>query len=234
MKAAPRAKAPAQARRRPRVPPELSPRVARRERRRERSREEIVLAARGVLLRDGIAATTLDAVAREVGLTKAALYYYFPSKDAVLFEVMYTTFAALSQAIHDAVEQAADGAAALRAIIRETVRFFAPRLDDFRLMYMHAQVTGTAVAVAPEQLARLRPLNDLAYARAARLLADEWKLARGRAQVQPRMIAFLANLAAVGVLTMKGMVEHVGDPLRYTDDELVEALARTFEAAVRP
>ncbi|MCC6897803.1 MAG: helix-turn-helix transcriptional regulator [Polyangiaceae bacterium] len=39
-------------------------------------------AARRVLLRNGLPATTLEAVAKEVGLTKAALNYYYPSKDA--------------------------------------------------------------------------------------------------------------------------------------------------------
>ncbi|MBK6696775.1 MAG: helix-turn-helix transcriptional regulator [Myxococcales bacterium] len=71
--------------------------MARRERRRERSREEIVEAARRVLLRDGIAATTLDAVAKEVGLTKAALYYYYPSKDALLFEIIFGVLEAQSR-----------------------------------------------------------------------------------------------------------------------------------------
>ena len=64
-------------------------RLARRERRRDRSREEILEAARRVLLRNGIAATTLDAVAREVGVSKTALYYYYPSKDALFFELVF-------------------------------------------------------------------------------------------------------------------------------------------------
>jgi hypothetical protein len=48
------------------------------------------------------------------------------------------------------------------------------------------------------------------------------------------MMAFLANLAAVGLLTMKGLVESFGDPLIYSDDELIEAFARLFEAAAAP
>ena len=34
-------------------------------------------------------ATTLDAVAREVGVSKTALCYYYPSKDALLFELVF-------------------------------------------------------------------------------------------------------------------------------------------------
>lgn len=215
--------------------PELPPRIARRERRRERSREEIVEAARRVLLRNGIAATTLEAVAKEVGLTKAALYYYYPSKDALLFEVIFATIEVQSQAVHDGVERAKTGGEALAAIIRETVRTYSSRLDDFRLTYLHGQVAGAgAVHITGQQLDRIRPLNDLAYAGATKMLTKDWKHARGRARVEPRVMAFLASIAAVGLLTMKGMVESVDDPLLYPDEQLIEGLARIFEAAAAP
>jgi AcrR family transcriptional regulator len=217
------------------APAEVAPRVARRERRRERSREEIVDAARRVLLRNGIAATTLDAVAKEVGLTKAALYYYYPSKDALLFEIVYGAVEAQSRAVHDAVAEAKNGGEALRAIVRETVHTFASRLDDFRLTFLNGQIAGPgAVRLGPEQFARIRPLNDLAYSGAAKILADEWKQRRGRAGVEPRLMAFLASVASIGLLTMKGMVESVGDPLLYSDEQLIDGLARVFEAAVAP
>ena len=210
-------------------------RVARRERRRERSREEIVEAARGVLLKNGIAGATLDAVAKEVGLTKAAIYYYFSSKDALFFEVIYGVVAGQSQAVHDAVNSAKNGGDALRAIIRETVHTFATRMDDFRLTFLQSQVAGpAAVSLGAEQFARLRPLNDLAFAGAAKKLAEERKLHPARARVEPRLMAFLANIAAIGLLTMKGMVENHGDPLLYSDEQLIEGLARIFEAAAAP
>lgn len=214
---------------------EASPRVARRERRRDRSREEIIDAVRRVLFRDGLAATTLLAVAREVGLTKAALYYYYPSKDAMLFEAIFGALDAQARAIHDAVEHAPDGRAAVRALIRETFGHFAGRLDDFRLAFLHGQVAVPgSVRVAPEQFERVRPLNDLVYGGTAEKLTAQWKKKRGRADVDPRLMAFLANASAIGLLTYKGMVESVGDPLKYSDEELVEGLARIFEAAAAP
>lgn len=233
---------------------EVDPRTARRERRRDQSREEIIEAARRVLLRSGLAATTLDAVAREVGMSKTALYYYYPSKDALLFELVFGTMEAQARAVHDAVDQAGDGAEALRAIIGETVKAFAPRMDDFRLAFLHGQVAGPgAVHVDEQQLARVRPLNELWFAGAAKKLADERRKrpgsgagrapapgrasapapAPGRARVEPRLLAFLAYLSAIGMLTMKGMVESVDDPLVYSDDQLVEGLARVFAAAAR-
>jgi AcrR family transcriptional regulator len=219
----------------PSVSAEAASRLARRERRRSRSREEILEAARRVLFRSGIAATTLDAVAREVGVSKTALYYYFPSKDALLFELVFGAFKAHSQAIHDAVERTKDGGDALRAIVRETVNAFAPCLDDFRLAFLHGQVAGQgAVHLNEQQFARIRPLNDLSFAGAAKRLTEERRKRRGRARVEPRLMAFLAYLAAIGLLTMKGMVESLDDPLKYSDDQLVEGFARIFEAAAAP
>jgi len=215
--------------------PRAEARVARRERRRERSREEIIAAARAVLVKHGVAGTTLDLIAEEAGLTKAALYYYYPSKDALFFEVVLQGVVRQSQAVHDGVAQVKDGPSALGAIIRETIRTYAANMDDFRLLYVSGQLAkpGT-VRVTPEQLARVRPYNDVAYAGATKLLSEDWKQARGRARVEPRMMAFLANLAAVGVLTMKGMVESIGDPLLYSDEQLIDALSRIFAAAAEP
>lgn len=214
------------------VKPADSTRLTRREQRRNRSREEILEAARRVLLRNGIAGTTLEAVAREVGVSKAALYYYFPSKDALFFELVFGNLESQAQAVHDAVERADSGADALGAIVRESVKAFTPRLDDFRLAFLHAQVAGQgAVHFDEQQFARIRPLNELWFAGAVEKLKQERGKRRGRASVEPRLLAFLAWLAGVGVLTMKGMVESLDDPLIYSDEQLIEGFARVFAAA---
>ncbi len=210
----------------------VAARRARRERRRESSREEILEAARRVMMRGGIAKTTVEAVARELGMTKTALYYYYPSKDALLFEIIFAVFESHAQSVHDAVEKADDGPDALRAILTDTFNDFATHLDDFRLAYLHGQVAGQgAVKIDDEQFARIRPLNDLFYAGATKKLGPGGKKRTGRARVEPRLLAFLAHVAAIGLLTFKGMVESVDDPLVYSDKQLVEGFARVFEAA---
>lgn len=216
----------------PQEDPKAASRAARKERRRDRSREEILAAARTVLFKSGVGAMTLEAVAAEAGMSKTGLYYYFPSKDALVFELVHATLDRHARAVHDVVEETKDGGDALRAIIGETVRYFAPRLDDFRLAFLFGQVEGAgALRWTDAQFARLRPLNDLVLAGAAARLRAERKGQRGRAPVDPRLAAFLAHVAAIGLLTMKGLVEGVGDPLRYSDEELTEGLARIFAAA---
>jgi AcrR family transcriptional regulator len=213
----------------------VAARVNRREQRRRRSREEILGAARRVLLRNGIAATTLDAVAKEVGVTKTALYYYFPSKDALFFELVFANLQSQAQAVHDAVEKSSSGGPALGAIVEESVTVFAAKIDDFRLAYLQAQVASQgAIHFDAQQLSRIRPLNELWFAGAAKKLRDEQKVRPSRAKVEPRLMAFLAYLASIGLLTMKGMVERLDDPLVYSDEQLVEGFARVFAAAAAP
>ncbi len=209
------------------------PRKARRERRRNRTREEILDAARSVLLRSGVAAMTLEAVATEAGMSKTGLYYYFASKDALVFELVYAAVERHAQTVEDAMSRVGTGRDALRAIIAETVGSFAAQIDDFRLIFLLGQTTGGGtLRWSDEQFARLRPLNDLILAPAAKLLGAEQKKRPGSAPVEPRLMAFLAYLSAVGVLTMKGMVEQVNDPLVFSDEQLIDGLSRVFEAAV--
>jgi TetR/AcrR family transcriptional regulator, repressor for uid operon len=54
----------------------------------ERARARIVDAAGAVLQRKGLVASTMDDIAREIGVSKGALYLYFPSKTRLLEAVL--------------------------------------------------------------------------------------------------------------------------------------------------
>ena len=213
-----------------------TPRHARQQRRRDRSREEILEAARSVLLKKGLAAMTLDAVAREAGMSKTGLYYYFPSKDALAFELVFAALEGHASAINVAVAGSENGSEALGAIIKETIKTFAPRMDDFRLAFMLGQVSSAgagSVVLSADQFARIRPLNDLMLGGASALLTAERKGRKPAVPIEPRLLAFLAYLAAIGQLTMKGLVEAQGDPLLYSDEQIADGFAKIFELASR-
>lgn len=147
---------------------------------------------------------------------------------------MYGAVEAQSQAVHDAVLEAKDGGEALGAIVRATVRSSAPRTDDFRLTFLLGQLSPGGARLTPEQFAKLRPPNNLTLAGATKHLTEAWGTKRGRTRVEPRLVAFLAYLSALGLLTMKGLVESVGDPLLYSDDQLIEGFAQIFSMAAAP
>jgi AcrR family transcriptional regulator len=50
-------------------------------------REQILAVATELFARHGFAVTSLDDIARVIGFTKPAIYYWFDSKDAILFEI---------------------------------------------------------------------------------------------------------------------------------------------------
>lgn len=184
-------------------------------------------------MRDGIASVTVDRVAKEVALTKAALYYYFSSKDELLFAVMFRHFIEEAEAIRDAVAEAEDGPEALRKIVRTVIEHYDGNIHTFRLIYMHGQVSGVAPRPSPKMLERVRPLNGWMYGRAQELLErdrDEGLLPDG---ADPRRLAFVAHMAALGVVTMKGLVEDLDDPLVHGDDELIRELELAFTKAAR-
>jgi AcrR family transcriptional regulator len=196
------------------------------DRRRAASRRLLLENARAVALRDGIDGFTLEAVARECGFTKQGLLYHFPSKDALVFELVLSEWEDASRAVADAVARVDDGAAALETIIRTTVAHFAPRLDLFRLITQEVQRYDRRL-LPPEELARIRPTNELLYGGAERLLRSE------RRGPRARRLAVTAHLAAFGLLAMKALVERFGDPLRHSDAELTDEICRAFRAAVQ-
>jgi AcrR family transcriptional regulator len=112
--------------------------------RRERVRDATVLeikgTARRLLVEDGPEALTLRAIAREMGMTPAALYRYFPSHDEIV--------AALCQDVLDEItrtlERARDAVAAddpvgrLMAACREFRRWSLAHPREFQLTYAGA------------------------------------------------------------------------------------------------
>jgi AcrR family transcriptional regulator len=201
-------------------------RRARQQRKRDRSRDDILAAARVVLLRDGLAAVTLEAVAREAGMSKTGLYYYFASKEALVFELVFVVWEGHAEQVRVGVEAVESGPAALTAVIRSTVETYSPQMDDFRLAFLLGQVSS-GLQLAPEQFERIRPLNDMLLARTAHMLAEEGE----RSIVEPRLLAFLAFVSAIGLLTMKGLVESQGDPLVYSDEQMIDGLGKIFASA---
>ena len=121
------------------------------------------------------------------------------------------------------------------ALIGGSVTTFASHLEDFRLAFLHGQVASPgSVHFDAEQFARIRPLNNLILAGVANKIAQGQGVEGNRAGIEPRLLAFLAYLATIGVLTMKGMVESLKDPLAFSDTELIDGLTRVFAVAAGP
>jgi len=196
----------------------------------EQAREEILEAARRVLLKRGLQGLTLAAVAREVQLTKAALYYYFPSKDALAFELVRHDLEAHAQAVGDAVAKTDSGAAAIEALIRSSAQHFATRKDQMRLAYLVPQL-GDASRFDGAMLEKIRPFNELMYGAVASKIGADQRAGRIAPNIDGRRLAFLAHTSVIGVLVLEGLVEVADEaPLIHAHDALIDELVETFVA----
>jgi len=207
---------------------------AHRNRKRDRARHEILEAARTVVLERGLASFTLDDVANRLGLTKAALYYYFRSKDDLAFELFLEEWQRVALAVHDAAADASSGADALEALVRTYVGHYRARPELFLLTHAEIARADNSHLIGPEQLARIRPLNELLYGAVEDKLEADRSAGRAPALDNARRLAFVAHLAAVGLLAFTTMVEAVGDPLRYGDEELIGEITGLLRAALGP
>ena len=203
-----------------------------RERLRATTRQSILQGAEAVLLRDGLDALTLEAIAAELGLTKQGLYYHYASKEALLTELALQEWTAAADAVQAATEAAAGAAEALEALVRSYVERYAGRLPMFRLATQGAQLSPLAARLGREQLEAIRPLNDRMYGPTERKLREAQRAGQADAALDPRRLAFVAHTSAVGLLTMQLMVSAIDDPLRHGEQALVDDLCRALRAAV--
>jgi AcrR family transcriptional regulator len=210
----------------------MDAREVRKERRQEAVRDEILEAARVVLLQKGLAGLTLAAVARQVQLTKAALYYYFPSKDALAFELVYRSLEAHAEAVGKAVDTTTSGSEAIEALIRASARHYATRKDELRLAYLVPQVGSASTRrLDPAELARLRPFNERMYGTVGDKIAKDQQAGLIATHIDGRRVAFVAHMAVIGVLIMEGLIEVMDTaPLIHSSDAMIEELVCTFTA----
>lgn len=203
--------------------------------RQERVREEILDATRSVLLSQGLAGLTLSAVARELDLTKAALYYYYASKEALVFELIYLSLESHAAAVGGAVATATSGAEALEALIRTAAADYGSRMDELRLAYLVPQVGAAGGArLSPELLARIRPFNDRMYGAVADKIREDQRTGRIDPRIDGRRLAFLAHTSVLGMLTVEGLVEVTDEaPLIHSREAMVDELVRTFTARLQ-
>lgn len=96
---------------------------------------EIIGAARRVFNEHGHRHTTMRRLAEESGLSVAAIYIYFDSKEAILAAIRDQAFLELNRATQQAVAQAQDPEARLRAHLRAYLDFARADPDTYRLTF---------------------------------------------------------------------------------------------------
>ena len=211
-----------------------SKRAARTERRREQTRTEILNAAREIVLRDGVAGFAISAVAEELGLTKPALYYYFGSKEALTFELLLREWVAAATEVQAAVEKTEGGADAIETLMRTIFNRYREQLNLFMFCYGMVPTGDLSTIVAPEDLQRVRPVNDMLYKGVEDRLCADQRAGRFSKKRDSRRFAFTAHTAVIGLLNMIALVSASSDPLIHGDEDLINDICQTYRNCTEP
>lgn len=200
---------------------------------RARARREILQAAQDILREEGVDAVTLASVANALGMTKQALYHYFPSKEALMRSLVTTLLDEELETLAAEIEAADSGEESLGTLIRTFYAHYIHRLDAFRTVYCRSQLySGPSLGLDDETI------HDEINPRTQRMFDIlEERLARGSTSKEKRermrRLAFSAWVSALGLVTMLSIAEAVEDPLAHSDEDLLDVLATVFDDAAK-
>lgn len=134
-------------------------------------RLRILDAARHLILRHGLRATTMEAIAREARIAKPTLYGYFPDKDAVLATIVEVLCVDIATAFDKALAGEGDAVARIGAALAAKYRVVGKLLEGSphaeELYSEHDRSTAVLFA-AMEQKIEAKVTDALAQAGAAR------------------------------------------------------------------
>jgi AcrR family transcriptional regulator len=202
----------------------------RREREREQLRNQIVEAARDLLLEQGLTALSMRAIAERIEYSPATIYLYFRDKDELIREVVRTGFTRLHEVIAGELSrlgETAGPALQYRAMGRAYARFAIENASYFRVMY---ELPSTA----QYDCAEVAPSGDCGLEMLAALVQRGVEAGQFGA-VEPRRTA-LIGWGLVHGLTTLYLSGHLRQEAPGPDAfiELIEAAMESIYAGWRP
>lgn len=141
----------------------------------------------------GVEATSLDALAAELGIRKQTILYWYPSKEALLFAVIDQCAAELSEVLESALARSGPGWGRVEAVVRSV----------FRLALRRPALLGLLREVSrlgPPASTRLTVALDPLVQRAREFLEAEMAAGHMRA-TDPRLVLLSAYSLVIGVAT---------------------------------
>lgn len=132
-------------------------------------KQRILETAERLFLEHGYQAVSIRDIAKACGVTNAALYYYFPSKEALFHEVLRQHILQLTEALQQARERAAgtprEQLAAMlevytRWVLAKRASFFTLRRDLLALMQQSVK-KGVQYPLRGLKLAIIEPFDEL-------------------------------------------------------------------------
>jgi len=176
-----------------------------------RTRSRILNAAAHILSVKGYAGTRLSDVAEYAELQAPAIYYYFPSRDDLIEEVMYAGIADMRKHLQGVLDALPPEASPMDKILAAVEAHLRHELE----LSDYASASIRNAGQIPERLRARQLKEESAYGRIWRRLFDE---ARADGQLRSDLDARLAQLLVMGALNWSA---EWFDPRRSSVDTIV-------------
>ncbi len=167
------------------------------------TRERILDAALAAWGTRGYEATSLDALAADLGITKQSILYWFPSKEALLGELIGRSAEELANAMQSALDGAGEGWAKVEAVVRSVFRLAARRPE---LLGLVREVSRLGPPAAPRMTLELQPL----VRRASEFLEAEMDAGRMRRH-NPNLLLLAIYSTVIGMVTEVDVLRALGE-----------------------
>lgn len=151
----------------------------------------------------GYEATSLDAIAATLGITKQSILYHFTSKEQLLESVIDRSAIELADVLESAIANAGPGFSRVEAVVRSVFRLAARRPE---LLNFVREVSRLGPPAATRLMSSLDPL----VARAASFLEAEMDAGNMRRQ-EPRLLLLAAYSTVIGMATEVEVLRALGE-----------------------
>jgi AcrR family transcriptional regulator len=102
-------------------------------------RERLLVAAAGLMARQGFGQTSIRDVARETGFSLAGMYYYFKNKEDLLYQIQQRTFSALLDLQEEALVGGGSPEDKLRRLVHNHLDYFTRHANEVKVCTFELQ-----------------------------------------------------------------------------------------------
>ncbi len=99
----------------------------------EKRSSSILRAASKVIARDGFEGASVRAVAARGKIGLSGVYYYFRSKEELLYAIQHNAFSTLVQSLEERLSRSSSPQERLKAVIDNHFQFFVNNMDDLKV-----------------------------------------------------------------------------------------------------
>ncbi len=151
----------------------------------------------------GYEATSLDALAGSLALTKQSILYWFPNKEALLEAVIKRSASELAEVLEGALDGAGQGFERVEAVVRSVFRLAARRPELLGLVREAARLGPPAATAMTEAL-------DPLVKRASAFLEAEMDTGNMRRH-DPRLLLLAIYSTVIGMVTEVEVMRAIGE-----------------------